>query len=71
MFLQNRRMIAFRVLLGLLRSIIQRRLRSARKMQKFGRLNAEISQGGRKLRLFFVKIDELSRFGRCWACIEV
>jgi hypothetical protein len=58
MFRQTRRLIAFWALLGLCRSIIQRRLRSARKMQSFGRLNAEMSQAGWKLRLFFVKIDE-------------
>jgi hypothetical protein len=57
-FRLNRRMIEFCEVLGLFRSLIQRALCSARKMQSFGRLNVEISQSGRKLRSFFVEIDE-------------
>jgi hypothetical protein len=55
---EYRRVIAFRELLGLLRRVIQRAPCCAHKMQTFGGLNFEISQAGRKLRSFFVKIDE-------------
>jgi hypothetical protein len=53
-----RRVIAFRELLGLFRHVIQSAPCCAHKMQSFGGLNVEISQAGRKLRSFFVKIDE-------------
>jgi hypothetical protein len=56
-FGQNRRMIEFCELLGLFRSLIRSAQCSACKMQSFGRLNVEISQSGRKLRSFLVKID--------------
>jgi hypothetical protein len=56
-FRENRRMIEFCGLFGLLRSLIRRALCSACKMQSLGRLNVEISQSGRKLRSFLVKID--------------
>jgi hypothetical protein len=65
-FCPNQRMVAFCELLGWYRRLIERALCSALKLQFFGRLCDEISPTGRKLRPFFVQIDEWSHFASCW-----
>jgi hypothetical protein len=65
-FCTNRRMVAFCELLDWFRRLIERALCSALKLQIFGRLYDELSPTGRKLRPFFVQIDEWSHFASCW-----
>ena len=67
-FLQNRRIIAVCVYLGLLRRRKTRALRSACITQCKVRLNVEISRTGEKYRLVFYKIDELLQFACIWTC---
>ena len=70
-FLQNRRIIAICVSLGLFRrwtsGVV---LRSARITQWKELLVVEVSQTGEKYRLIFYKIDELLQLANIWACFH-
>ena len=66
-FLQNRRIIAVCVHLGLFRRRKSRALRSARITHCKVRLNVEVSRTGEKYRLIPYKIDELLQFACIWA----
>ena len=68
-FLQNRRIIAIWVYLGLFRPWKTRALRSDRIMQWKEHLNVEISETGEQWLLIFDKIDELLQFEFIWACL--
>ena len=70
-FLQNRRIIAVCVYLGLLRQRKTRALRSASITQCKVRLNVKISRTGEKYCLISYKIDELLQFACIWACFDV
>ena len=70
-FLQNRRIIAVCVYLGLLRRRKTRAMCSARITQCKMRLNVEISRTGEKYRLISYKIDEILQFACIWACFDV
>ena len=70
-FLQNRRIIAICVYLGLFRRRKTRALRSAHITPWKVRLNVEIFRTGEKYRLISYKIDELLQFACIWACFDV
>ena len=67
-FLQNRRIIAVCVYLGLCRRRKTRALRSACITQGKVPLNVEISRTGEKYRLISYKIDKLLQFACIWTC---
>ena len=70
-FLQNRRITAVCVYLGLFRRRKTRALLSASIIQWKERLNVEISRTAEKYRLISHKIDELLQFACILACFDV
>ena len=69
--LQNRRIIAICVCLGVFLRWKTRALRSSRLITQCKmRLNVAISRTGEKYRIIFDKIDEWMRFACIWACFD-
>jgi hypothetical protein len=69
-FVEIDEMVVICELLILLLRSNGRAVHSARKMWWRERLNFEISQLGRKLRLRSSKSKKWSRFASCWACLD-